>query len=203
MKINRALYFALFIMMFSLTIQAQINENFSDGDFINNPTWTGDDSLFKISTYSSSTWSEQPRLQLNATQAGTAHLRFPNPIVNIDSTEWRFWVRLSLSSGTSTTNNARVYLTSDSANLLGPLNGYYVMFGDDASSTSDNITLWRQTGAGMTKIINGTIGNITSSKNISIKVLRDNSGNWKLYSDTTGGTNYQLEGEAADVTYTF
>lgn len=206
MKINRTRGFILFLFclmaLFNGVLKAQITEDFSDGDFINNPTWTGDDSLFKISTYSSSAWSVQPRLQLNATQAGTAHLRFANPIANIDSTEWRFWVRLSLSSGTSTTNNARVYLTSDSANLLGSLEGYYVMFGDDASASSDNITLWRQTGMGMVKIINGTIGNITSSKNISIKVLRDNSGNWKLYSDTLGGTNYQLEGEASDLTYT-
>lgn len=205
MKIYKGLYFTVLlvgIMAMCTNLKAQINENFSDGDFLNNPTWTGDDTLFKISTYSSSTWSVQPRLQLNATQAGLAHLRFANPIANIDSTEWRFWTRLSLSSGTSTTNNARVYLTSDSANLLGPLNGYYVMFGDDANSALDKITLWRQTGMGMTKIIDGTIGNITTSKNVSIKVLRDNTGQWKLYSDTLGGTNYQLEGEANDVTYT-
>ncbi len=204
-KIKRLLFpFILFLIAFVSVqnIQAQIVEDFSDGNFTTNPTWSGDDSLYKISTYSSSTWSLQPRLQLNATQAGTTHLRFSAPIANIDSTEWRFWTRLSLSSGTSTTNNARVYLTSDSANLMGPLNGYFVMFGDDASSTSDNISLWRQTGTGVTKIINGTIGNINSSKNVSIKVLRDNSGLWKLYSDTLGGSNYQLEGEATDITYT-
>lgn len=95
MKINRTRGFILFLFclmaLFNGVLKAQITEDFSDGDFINNPTWTGDDSLFKISTYSSSAWSVQPRLQLNATQAGTAHLRFANPIANIDSTEWRFW----------------------------------------------------------------------------------------------------------------
>lgn len=194
----------LFLITFlnSYHTKAQIVEDFSDGDFLLNPVWSGDDTLFKISTYSSSSWSIQPRLQLDATQAGTTHLRFNTPIANIDSTEWRFWTRLSLSSGTSTTNNARFYLTSDSANLLGSLNGYFVMFGDDGSSTTDNISLWRQTGTGVAKIINGTIGNITSSKNISIKVLRNNSGLWQLFSDTLGGTNYQLEGEATDITYT-
>lgn len=206
MKNKRSSYKTIaFIGMMLLTavqLKAQLVENFGDGDFTNNPTWSGDDSLFKISTYSSSAWSIQPRLQLNVTHSGIAHLRLNAPLTNIDSTEWRFWTRLSLSSGTSTSNNARVYLVSDSANLLGSLNGYYVMFGDDALGTSDNITLWRQTGAGSTKIINGTIGNIASSKNISIKVLRNNSGLWQLYADTTGGSNYQLEGEATDITYT-
>jgi hypothetical protein len=205
MKLNRLfiqlVIITVLILPFQNQLKAQIIEDFSDGDFINTPSWSGDDSLFKISTYSSSAWSLQPRLQLNATQAGVAHLRFPNPIANIDSTEWRFWVRISLSSGTSTTNNERVYLTSDSANLLGPLNGYFVMFGDDANSAKDNISLWRQTGLGATQIIDGTIGKITTSKNVSIKVLRDNSGLWKLYSDTIGGTNYQLEGQATDTTY--
>ncbi len=186
----------------TIPVYSQIFETFSDGDFTNSPTWSGDDSCFKISIYSSSAWSIQPRLQLNGTVSGIKHLRFSAPISNIDSTEWRFWVRIGLSGGTSTTNNARIYLTSDSANLLGPLNGYYVMFGDDGSSTSDNITLWKQTGMGTSKIINGTVGNISSSKNTSIKVLRDNSGMWKLYSDTTGGANYLLEGTATDVTHT-
>jgi hypothetical protein len=204
-KIKPLLFHLFLFLICIVNIQnatAQIVEDFSDGNFTTNPTWSGDDSLYKISIYSSSAWSVQPRLQLNATQAGTTHLRFYAPITNIDSTEWRFWTRLSLSGGTSTSNNARVYLTSDSANLLGSLNGYFVMFGDDGSSASDNITLWRQTGTGVTKIINGTIGKITSSKNVSIKVLRDNSGLWRLYSDTLGGTNYQLEGEAPDITYT-
>lgn len=197
-----ALFLTLFAGISSLQLKGQIIETFADSDFTNNPAWSGDDTNYKISTYSSSTWSIQPRLQLNGTVAGAKHLRFNAPIANIDSTEWRFWTRIGLSGGTSTTNNIRVYLTSDSENLLGPLNGYYVMFGDDALSTSDNITLWRQTGLGATKIINGTIGNISAAKNTSIKVLRDNAGLWKLYSDTLGGNNYQLEGSATDISYT-
>lgn len=190
------LVMATTLLLFNANIQAQIFEDFSDGDFTNNPTWTGDDSLFKISTYSSSTWSQQPRLQLNATDAGIAHLRFENQLSTLDSAEWRFWTRISLSSGTSTTNNARFYLASDSPNLRGPLNGYFVMFGDDNDGAKDSVYLYKQAGDTITKIIYGNVTSITSSRNISVKVTRSQSGLWTLATDSMGGQNYVVEGNS-------
>ena len=184
------------LLLFNTNLKAQIFEDFSDGDFTNNPTWTGDDSLFKISTYSSSTWSQQPRLQLNATDAGIAHLRFENQLSTLDSAEWRFWTRISLSSGTSTTNNARFYLASDSPNLRGPLNGYFVMFGDDNDGAKDSVYLYKQAGNTITKIIYGNVTSITSSRNISVKVTRSQSGLWTLATDSMGGHDYVIEGNS-------
>lgn len=180
--------------MFNTGIQAQIFEDFSDGDFTSNPTWIGDDSLYKISTYSSSTWSQQPRLQLNASEAGIAYLCFDNQLTSLDSAEWRFWTRISLSSGTSTSNNARFYLASDNPNLRASLNGYFVMFGDDDDGAKDSVYLYKQEGDICTKIIYGSVTSITSSRNISVKVTRSQSGLWTLASDSMGGQNYVNEG---------
>lgn len=195
---NILFLFAILFSIVSNSLKAQILEEFTDEDFTSNPTWTGDDSLFKISTYSSSTWSLKPRLQLNATQAGIAHLRFENQLSSLDSMEWRFWTRLSLSSGTSTTNNARFYLTSDNADLLGSLNGYFIMFGDDYDSSKDSVYLCKQVGTTITKIINGTITSTSTSRNVRVKVTRDNQGLWSLYTDSLGGYTYNLEGTAVD-----
>jgi hypothetical protein len=193
----KKIFFLITVALFlanNLHLNAQIFEDFGDGDFTSNPTWTGDDTLYKISTFSSSTWSLQPRLQLNATTGGIAHLRFENQLSSLDSVEWKFWTRISLSGGTSTSNNVRFYLTSDSPNLLGPLNGYFVMFGDDSDNAKDSVYLYRQEGTNITKIIYGNVTTITSSRNISVKVTRSQNGLWTLATDSLGGQNYQTEG---------
>jgi hypothetical protein len=84
-------------------------------------------------------------------------------------------------------------------NLKGSLNGYYVQIG----STQDNISLWRQDGTILTKIIDGSIANTGNSVNqINVKVNCDPNGNWALYADDQAGVNYVLEGTALDTTYT-
>ncbi len=189
---------SLFLVWSLNFINAQIIEDFSDGNFTQNPTWTGDDTLFTISTYSSSAWSVKPRLQLNATQAGVAHLRFQNELSSLDSIEWRFWTRLSLSSGTSITNNARYYLTSDNENLMGPLNGYFIQFGDDNDNANDSVYLCKQVGTTISKVIYGSVTTTTTSRNVRVKVTRNAQGLWTLLTDSTGGYNYNIEGSAMD-----
>ena len=47
-------------------VQAQVTDDFSDGDFTQNPVWVGDDSLFQINT--------AKQLQSKATGARDIHL---------------------------------------------------------------------------------------------------------------------------------
>ncbi len=179
--------FLVFSIIIPLFVNAQINETFSDGDFTNNPQWNGDTGQFKINTYK--------QLQLNSIVADTSCLSVAS--TSIDSTEWHFYIKLSFN--TSSNNNARVYLISDQSDLEGSLNGYFVQVG----GTNDSIALYRQSGTNITEIIKGTVAYTGNSTNeIGIKVLRDNSGNWSLFSDPTGGENYQSEGTAADNTFT-
>ena len=156
-----------FITLFLLPFIAfsQIQDDFSDGDFSNNPTWNGDDAQFKINT--------SKKLQLNSSGSDTSYLSTTNSLLN--NTEWRFYIKQSFNS--SSNNHSRIYLVSDQANLKSNLNGYFIQFG----SPQDDICLYRQDGNAVTKIISGTNGNTGNSVNeFTLKVTRDANGNWEL-----------------------
>ncbi len=189
----------LFFLFLPLYISAQIQENFGDGNFSANPAWHGDSSQFQISTYGSSAWSVAPRLQLNGTTADTSYLSTGCVMTSLNTMEWDFWVRLSLN--TSKSNNCRVYLVSDQWNLEGSLNGYFVMFGDDGDDQLDSVSLWRQSGETVEKIIAGHNCFTGATSSYRVKVERDAAGNWTLYTDGSGGTSYVLEGTGIDNTF--
>ncbi|MCF8297480.1 MAG: lamin tail domain-containing protein [Saprospiraceae bacterium] len=176
----------LLLLIFPIFISAQINDDFTDGDFTSNPTWTGDVSQFEVNSSN--------QLHLNSIGADTSSLSTTNSLIS--NTEWQFWVKLSFQ--TSGNNNARVYLTSNNANIEGSLNGYFVQIGE----TNDSIALFRQDGTLSTKIISGTVAYTNNSTNtLRIKVTRDNTGLWNLFSDPLGGNNFLLEGTTTDNTY--
>jgi hypothetical protein len=177
----------LTVLLSSFVASAQIQDDFSDGDFTNNPNWSGDDTQFKISS--------TKKLQLNSSGADTSYLSTANTLLN--NTEWRFYIKQSFNS--SSNNHSRIYLISDQADLKSSLNGYYIQFG----STQDDICLYRQDGNTLTKIISGTSGNTGNSVNeFTLKVTRDASGNWELFSDASAGNNFQSEGSVNDNIYT-
>jgi hypothetical protein len=170
-------------------ISAQVSDNFSDGNFTTSPTWSGDAAEYNVNA--------GLQLQLNATVADTASLSFPSPFVA--NSEWNFWVRENFAP--SDNNNMRIYLVSDVAFLEGPVNGYYVRLGENGSF--DSVDLWEQSGTTHTKIIDGVNAHCAATNNVlRIKVTRDATGNWNLYSDTLGGYNYQPEGTTFDATHT-
>ncbi len=163
---------------------AQINDDFSDGDFTNDPPWTGNTEIFIINT--------DLQLQLNATDAGESFLSTHNSELN--ETEWHFWIKLSFSP--SANNYSRVYLVSDQTDLNLPLNGYYLQFGE--SGSDDAIELFRQTGDEHTSICRGTEGLLSGSFERSVKVIRNENALWKIFVDAAGGNNFQLEAEGTD-----
>lgn len=179
----------LFLGILRFNALAQFTDDFSDGDFVNNPTWFGDSSLFIVNS------SEE--LQLNGLSASdSVFLSLPNSAISM--AEWRFWIKLSFSP--SDNNHVKVYLVTDKSDLLDNLNGYYVRMGENGSS--DGIDLFKQSGNTHTKIIDGINGHVSNSTNtLRIKVTRDSLGFWQLYSDTIGGSNYKLEGSVVDNTF--
>lgn len=167
---------------------AQTSDDFEDGNFTENPEWTGDQVLFNVnSSY---------QLQLNDSEENQAYLGTVNSM--IANTEWRCWIKLSFSP--SGNNNARFYLVSDKEDLSGLLNGYFLQFGE--SGSNDAIELFRQDGAELTSVCRGTDGIISSSFEIRVKVTRDDSGIWKLYVDQTGSDDFVFEAEGEDNTWT-
>ncbi|MCB0487678.1 MAG: lamin tail domain-containing protein [Cyclobacteriaceae bacterium] len=165
---------------------AQVSENFSDGDFTANPTWTGDDSKFAI---------DNNRLRLQAPAvASTAYLGTSS--VAINDALWEFKVEMGFNPSSS--NFARVYIASDDADLSGPLNGYFVVIGD----TPREVSLYKQSGTTKTKIIDGMDNTVNISMvNAKVKVTRDNLGNWELFVDVGSTGTYSSQGTASDNTF--
>ncbi len=168
---------------------AQITDNFSDGDFTNNPTWSGDAGQFIVNA------SQQ--LQLNSSGTGSSYLAVATSLPTLDNTEWQFYIKLNFAPSSS--NNGRVYLVSDQQNLKGSLNGYYLQFGENLAN--DAIELFRQTGTTSTSVARGTNGFIAAAFTIRIKVTRNNAGLWSILADATAGSNFALQATGTDVTY--
>ena len=180
-------FFLIFFLLPTL-ILAQVTDDFEDGDFTQNPSWTGTETNFIVNTSN--------QLQLNDITANNSYLVTANSLAT--DCEWRCWVKLSFSP--SANNNARVYLLSDQSDLTQALNGYFLQLGE--SGSSDAIELFRQEGETVTSICRGTEGLIATSFSIRIKVTRSLEGLWQVFADPTGGENFQAQGEGSDNTFT-
>ncbi len=181
-------YLSLVLLPFSVSGYAQITDNFTDGNFTSAPVWTGNDTDFVVNA--------NQQLQLNSSGTSTSYLSLANT-QSLNNCEWNFWINLNFSP--SPGNCARVYLVSDSTNLSGNLNGYYLQFGETGSN--DQVELFRKSGSTSTSVCRGTTI-IANAFVIRVKVTRDNTGFWQLYIDPTGGTNYVLEASGTDNIYT-
>ncbi len=176
----------VFLLLFvSQTVFAQLIDNFSDGNFTQNPTWVGATEKFTVNS--------SLQLQLNDTQAGTAWLSTPYSAAT-GTMEWRFWIRLNFSP--SATNFAEVYLSGNNPNLSEPLNGYFLRFGENLAN--DPVELFKKQGTVTTSLCRGTPGLVANAFAISVKVTRSASGVWKIYADQTNMGLYQLEATAID-----
>lgn len=178
------------LLLIYFKLQAQLSENFNDGDFKVNPIWVGDTSFFIIN-------NNQQLQSNNFNEQSTFYLATPNR--DCISTQWEYWMRLAFNP--SSANYIDTYLTSSTANPRDSTNtGYFVRCGN----TEDEISLYRQDSNGIiTKIIDGKNGTLNHSNNtLKIKVTRDSIGKWDLYSDISGtGNSYEKEGTVFDSTF--
>ena len=182
----RKLLFTFIVLIQSIVGFSQFTDNFSDGDFTNNPAWIGDIGNFEVDTAF--------QLHLNDTVANVSFLSTESNA--IENGSWEFEVKMDFSPSTS--NFSKIYLVADEQNLSGNLNGYFVKIGGQSGS-GDDVSLYIQSGSTETKIIDGTVGIAASSPNFNVKVARDAIGNWELFLDTAG--IYFSEGNAFDNTF--
>jgi Lamin Tail Domain/CHU_C Type IX secretion signal domain len=180
---NLSLFLILFLPIISF---GQVNDSFSDGNFINNPFWTGSTANFMVNA--------SKQLQANVQTASTSSLFTASEA--FENAQWDCWIKIQFptSSGTTSTyssNYMSIYLASDKTDITGGFNGYFVKIGD----TQDDVSLWLQEGATKTKIIDGkdkrSDGNPVEMR---IKVTRDANGNFSLYSKLSTETDFYLEG---------
>lgn len=179
-------FITFFFLVYSQQMFAQVIDSFDDSDFLSNPTWSGNATKFSVT-------NNQLKLQAPAV-TDAAYLSLPSRAINDAS--WEFYTHLAFN--TSSTNYVRVYLASSQPDLSDTLSGYFVMLGN----TADEISLYKQSGSTRTKIIDGTDGKLNlASAEAKVKVTRDASGNWQLYSDVGLTGSYTLEGSATDAQY--
>jgi hypothetical protein len=179
-------YLLIFIFLIARDVFPQVSDSFDDGDFINSPSWSGDVSDFIV--------NNNRQLQLNASSAGDSYLSVPANLSSLDSCEWHFLIRLDFSPSAS--NFSRIYLSSDQADLLQPLNGYYLQFGE--SLGNDAIELFRQNGTTSVSVCRAPDGQIANAFIVGIKVTRNSTGQWTILTDFSGGTNYSFAASGSD-----
>lgn len=173
LKVNRLCVLVICLMIGKWSSFAQVSEDFTDGDFTNNPTWSGDVSLFTVAG---------GMLQSQSPAAATYYLSTPCTIAT--DAEWTYYFDFQFS--TSGANYADFYLMSDNADLNSVTNGYFVRMG----GTTDEISLYKVVGGTATIIIDGADGLINSSTSnpFRVKVTRDISDNWTLQYDDLGSS---------------
>lgn len=187
MKQKYFLLILLFILPF-ITFSQTLVDDFTDGNFTSNQTWSGSTTAFSVITDATlpngSASTDGSYLASNASQ-GDVSLA----ISSTEVSEWRF----SLGSpdfNPSGSNYIGVVLMASAAfsgdlindNVTNNFQGYYLRIGD---SGSDPIELWRKTGTGET-----IVGDFPSSPSFStgalqnglnIRVTRSSSGVFELF----------------------
>lgn len=177
----------LFLLAFA-SLSSQVTDNFSDGDFTNNPTWIGDVGEWEVI-------GGELHLNRMPNAADTSYLSTPSTVMNNGT--WEFNVRVN--NRPSTTNYVEFFLASDNADLETSLNGYSVRVG----YTTREISLYRVTGTSKVEIIDGLDSTMYFPPyRARVRVTRDAAGLWTLSSDTTGtGNNYVVEGSVVDLNH--
>lgn len=176
---------SLFLVFLSFFTFAQMVDNFDDGDFTNNPTWSGTSADFSINTGN--------QLQTNSSIAATSYLSTSNLLTDINNKEWNFFIKQSYSGSSS--NFSKVFLTADNANLNSVQNGYFLQFGEAGSN--DAIRLVLVTAGIEAVILTGTSGNVANSFQVGVRILHKSTGEWMLFTDYSGGTNYVFEAQSS------
>ncbi len=174
--------FSLFLITVS-GIQAQVNDNFSDGNFTSSPTWSGDNTKFAVA--SNVLWLNAP--------AVTDVAFLSTPSAAIINNEWQFYNVMNFNPSSS--NFCRFYLVSDQRNFNAPnINGYYVELG----RLSDEISLYKVISGSATKIIDGPDDMLNvAACTTRVKVTRTGA-LWELWVDATGGSTFVSLGTFTD-----
>lgn len=183
-------YVYWFLIILPSWAYAQVlQDDFTDGDLSNNPTWLGDVAEYRVNA--------ALELQLDAQGNSPAQLYIPAPLA--DSVTWEFYLRLDFAPSAS--NQAIIYLQSDAADFTGWLNGYFLSVGEIGNA--DALELYRQTGTYIERIFRATDSAMaTAPAEARIRITRDATGQWAFYADYTGGNNYVLEGTFSDNAHT-
>ncbi|GAA3956521.1 lamin tail domain-containing protein [Hymenobacter antarcticus] len=181
----------LLLFLLPLLASAQLRDDFTDGNFTANPTWTGDASSFQVAAQ---------QLQSNGPAVTGTAIQLSTPSQASTGTVWEFWANLKLA--TSSGNLADVWLMASQADLKNPNNsGYFVRLG----GTDDEVSLFRKDSTRAAVLVvdglNGTLASLTNNL-VRVRVTRSTANRWTLERDLSGGRTFVAEAaQPIDATY--
>ncbi len=176
----------LVALLLGAAVHPQFTDDFSDGEFTTDPTWSGSTALFIVDAG-----------RLRSQSPGAANYYLSTPSAQAIDAQWDFYVNLKFA--TSGANYADIYLTSSSADLQSGVNGYFVRIG----GTQDRVELFRSDAGVATSLLSSPDGIVNSSSDnpFRIRVTRGSGDVWTLsYDDGALGT-FTVAGSMSDATY--
>lgn len=162
-------------------VYCQFIDDFTDGDYTNNPRWEGTYSHFAINPYK--------QLQTKANDAATSYL---STVCRVNANaEWAFWARIACTP--SAYNYMRIYITSTTQDPAEG-SGLYVQIG----GANKNITLYQQYEDDRQLLIENKqrVQSLAGTDNkVRVRISLDEKGVLSLYSCVVGvDEDYVLEG---------
>ena len=155
--------------------------DFSDGRIPDN--WYGQKDYFEI--------NQAHQLHLLA-PAGSSNAFVSWDVPSITAYVWEFYVQYDFAA--STTNYASFYVLSQQQDPAAPDNKAYFLKIGGITGNTDKVELYYQDGTSKTKILESSSGLAGASKvTLRIRLSRSETGNWVLYADATGKTEFVRE----------
>lgn len=186
-----AVFFLAFLNTFGQT--NNFEDGFEDGDLTNNPSWNGDISLFKVV-------DDSPNylLRLDGNDGSGSPTYLSTTSGDVEGT-WTFYINLDFAPSGS--NQAEVFLMSDTDDLTGgSVSGYAVQIGESSDDYFRLVRYDNGTEASQDVITGTTI--VQSGTSYTVKVNRDNNGNWEMKVSNNYGGPYTTTNSGTDNTYT-
>ena len=163
-----------------LTGFAQFTDDFTDGDFTNSPTWSGDGGLFTITSG-----------ELNSQSLGAATYYLSTASTLASDAQWEFFIDLQFN--TSGANFVDIYLMADNSDLNIVNNGYFIRIG----GAPDEILLYKKVSGIETVIINGPTG-VTETNSFNFRITRNIADLWNLEYDDGAIGSFVSAGTVTD-----
>lgn len=180
---------AVIAFLSSFCCFSQVIEDFSDGDFTQNPVWTGDIGKFIVDS------KKQLKLNVTDTQGGYAGLYTKSSIVR--NTKWEFYTHLLFNPSA---NNYAMFFLADSEPGFGEKSGGYVV---KVGGEKDELSFCRMDQGVLETLIEGRrVMKGINSPQLNIRVECDREGNWSLWSKLLNNeSEYTKEGIVKDTCY--
>lgn len=161
------------LLLATITSYSQLFDDFDDGSFPEDPTWTGDVSDFKINEFG--------QLQLDAPEGGESTIFSP---INLPEDTVSFAFKFNMDFNPSGSNLLRVYLALDGIDIE-TSSGYYLEVGETGSD--DAIKLYRLVEGESVLLEIGQVGAVSTEPDVNMRIDVFPNGLWAILADYDGG----------------